>query len=287
MKRKKCEHKFDRHWVTVWVGNGYGQSLVSIDCRSCMARGVASLGYADEPPVDVQAAEIDQARRSGKPPLVTSAQESGMASRSRWYDPEHERSGWDAGWLARAIEEHDAIQLDVEPASGADVVEAGRRVGLTAEDVIAVFVANGRTLTEVAVEIVVGEAPEPGVRIDVSQLPPGSHDHVDCPCDHPPGEVGPCGGCNCADDDGTLAPHPTDGLFGRPDEQDWHVDGADGCDDDADPADCEPMSLTDDDVISDIDTARAIEAQEQRFRPPAGHTLDQMGSPAETADGEP
>ena len=30
-------------------------------------------------------------------------------------------------------------------------------------------------------------------------LPTGSHDRADCPCDHPAGEVGPCGGCNCAD----------------------------------------------------------------------------------------
>lgn len=25
------------------------------------------------------------------------------------------------------------------------------------------------------------------------------HDRVDCPCGHPPGEQGVCGGCNCAD----------------------------------------------------------------------------------------
>lgn len=29
--------------------------------------------------------------------------------------------------------------------------------------------------------------------------PNGLHDHVDCPCDHPPGTKGPCAGCNCAD----------------------------------------------------------------------------------------
>lgn len=29
--------------------------------------------------------------------------------------------------------------------------------------------------------------------------PNGLHDHQDCPCGHPPGAVGPCAGCNCAD----------------------------------------------------------------------------------------
>lgn len=29
--------------------------------------------------------------------------------------------------------------------------------------------------------------------------PNGLHDHPDCPCGHPEGTQGPCGGCNCAD----------------------------------------------------------------------------------------
>lgn len=29
--------------------------------------------------------------------------------------------------------------------------------------------------------------------------PNGLHEHPDCPCGHPPGTRGPCGGCNCAD----------------------------------------------------------------------------------------
>jgi hypothetical protein len=29
--------------------------------------------------------------------------------------------------------------------------------------------------------------------------PNGSHDHPECPCGHPTGTIGPCGGCNCAD----------------------------------------------------------------------------------------
>jgi hypothetical protein len=36
------------------------------------------------------------------------------------------------------------------------------------------------------------------VRFEI-EPPAGSHDRIDCPCGHPPGEVGPCGGCNCAD----------------------------------------------------------------------------------------
>jgi hypothetical protein len=51
----------------------------------------------------------------------------------------------------------------------------------------------------VAVDLVIGDEPEPGVELEVGTLPDGSHDRIDCPCDHPPGEVGPCGGCNCAD----------------------------------------------------------------------------------------
>lgn len=47
--------------------------------------------------------------------------------------------------------------------------------------------------------VIAGPEPEPGVEIEVAPLPAGSHDRIDCPCDHPPGEVGPCGGCNCAD----------------------------------------------------------------------------------------
>jgi putative zinc finger protein len=69
-----------------------------------------SLGYANEPIVDVRAAEIAQDRECGVEPLVTHAEASGMASRVRWYTG----WGWDAGWLARAIEEHDAIQRDIE-----------------------------------------------------------------------------------------------------------------------------------------------------------------------------
>ncbi len=30
------------------------------------------------------------------------------------------------------------------------------------------------------------------------------HDREDCPCGHPAGTLGACGGCNCADDDGST-----------------------------------------------------------------------------------
>jgi len=30
--------------------------------------------------------------------------------------------------------------------------------------------------------------------------PNGLHDHEDCPCGHALGTIGPCGGCNCADE---------------------------------------------------------------------------------------
>ena len=33
----------------------------------------------------------------------------------------------------------------------------------------------------------------------------GPHDRPDCPCGHPFGTRGPCGACNCADDDGDLS----------------------------------------------------------------------------------
>lgn len=40
-----------------------------------------------------------------------------------------------------------------------------------------------------------------GARHLLTKLPPrGPHDRPDCLCGHPLGELGVCGGCNCADD---------------------------------------------------------------------------------------
>lgn len=39
-----------------------------------------------------------------------------------------------------------------------------------------------------------------GARAVLDKLPPaGPHDRADCPCGHPLGTQGVCGGCNCAD----------------------------------------------------------------------------------------
>jgi hypothetical protein len=127
-----------------------------------------SLDSADEPLVDVSAEMIIQSREADRRPWTTASEESGLAGTQRWYGT----TGWDAGWLASAHEHHDAILRDEEPAK---------------PDI------------EVAVEV--GSEPEDGVEVEVSLLPDGSHDRIDCPCDHPPGEAGPCAGCNCGDGD--------------------------------------------------------------------------------------
>jgi hypothetical protein len=119
----KCKHAATKSlWLTRSGLAGHGSlvnppTIVTTECIKCGARGVASLGYADEPIVDVEAARIAQANRYGKPLRITYAEASGMASRHRWYDPTREHWAWDAGWLARAIEEHDAIQLDELPSA--------------------------------------------------------------------------------------------------------------------------------------------------------------------------
>jgi hypothetical protein len=74
----------------------------------------------------------------------------------------------------------------------ADALQAGA-------DAAGQAVRDGYIGSAVVVGLEVGEEPEHGIEVELAPLPDGSHDRIDCPCDHPPGVVGPCGGCNCAD----------------------------------------------------------------------------------------
>lgn len=109
MRKSKCKHAATMRFMPD----------LGMHCRlgRCSVCGTwFSLGYADEPTVDVRAATIGSAAEARVIVTVSHAEMSGMAGCQRWYDPTHECWAWDAGWLARVIEEHDAVQRDEGPA---------------------------------------------------------------------------------------------------------------------------------------------------------------------------
>lgn len=130
-----------------------------------------SLGDADEPVVDVSAAWIISGLATGEP-RGTNSEQSGMAGELRFYGT----AGWDAGWLAGAWLQHDALQREEWPASGAEVVAAGRAAGITIEDALAMLEANGRQV----------DCVEPSLTVTIDSDGAGVAAQINGLCEAPP-----------------------------------------------------------------------------------------------------
>jgi hypothetical protein len=80
---------------------------------------MAQFGHADEPVVDVRAAEMIQDIECAEPALMTHAELAGMENSEDFYG----KPGWDAGWLVDAYLRHDELQAGLDVAQLADLIE--------------------------------------------------------------------------------------------------------------------------------------------------------------------
>ncbi len=107
-RRPPCRHP---HSVHTFAPNAALESVPRLFARHCAAPGcgaVLSMGEAPEPDIDVYAARIAAALACNESNLMMT-----HAERAGYFDDESssfvDTWGWQAGWLAHAIEVHDEL----------------------------------------------------------------------------------------------------------------------------------------------------------------------------------